>query len=45
MAIREKKPSACGPLAGFQATVAAIKAHEATQSGSTIVFQKDWFEL
>jgi predicted dehydrogenase len=44
-AIREKKPSACSAHTGFQATVAAIKAHEATLSGSTVVFQKEWFEI
>jgi predicted dehydrogenase len=44
-AVREKKPSACPALVGFQATVAAIKAHEASLAGGTVVFQKEWFEL
>ncbi len=44
-AVREKKQSACPALIGFQATVAALKAHEATITGGTVVFQKEWFEL
>lgn len=35
----------CGPLEGYQATVAAIKANEAIVGGSRIVFDKSSFEL
>jgi predicted dehydrogenase len=38
------KPS-CGPLEGFRAAVAAIKANEAVVAGSKVTFQKEWFEL
>jgi len=35
----------CGPLEGYQATVAAIKANEAIIAGSRILFDKSSFEL
>jgi predicted dehydrogenase len=44
-AIRNKTPSPCGFELGFQATVTALKAHEATVARSRIVFEKEWFEL
>lgn len=43
--VRENKKPSCGAVEGFQATVVAIKAHEAVASGSKIVFQKEWFTL
>jgi len=44
-AIRGRLPSACSALTGFQATVIALKAHEATVTGSRIDFQPAWFQL
>ena len=43
--VRENKPAACGPLQGLQATVTALKANEAANSGTRIVYQKEWFDL
>jgi predicted dehydrogenase len=42
---REGKKPSCGPLEGLQATVVAIKAHEAVMSGSKVALQKEWLEL
>lgn len=36
---------AAGYQIGYEATVTAIKAHEAVMTGSKITFQKEWFEL
>jgi predicted dehydrogenase len=44
-AVREQRPSACNALTGFQATVTALKAHEATATGSRIVLQPEWYQL
>lgn len=41
---KESKPNA-GALEGYQATVAAIKTHEAVSAGTRIEFQKEWFVL
>lgn len=38
------KPEA-GALEGYQATVVALKAHEAIMSGSKVIYQPDWFKL
>jgi predicted dehydrogenase len=35
--IREDKPTACGPVDGFNSTVVAIKTNEAVMSGSKII--------
>jgi hypothetical protein len=43
--VRGDSKVACGPLEGYQATVAAIKANEAIVAGSRIVFDKSSFEL
>lgn len=43
--IRSGKKPAAGPLEGYQATVIALKAHEAILSGNKITFQKEWFDL
>jgi predicted dehydrogenase len=43
--VRSDSKVACGPLEGYQATVAAIKANEAIVAGSRIVFGKSSFEL
>lgn len=43
--IRENKPTPCGPAEGYEATVTAIKAHEAVMSGSKIVYAKEMFDL
>jgi len=43
--VRGDSRVACGPLEGYQATVAAIKANEAIVAGSRIVFDKSSFEL
>ena len=43
--IRKGKKSGSGPLEGFQATVSALKANEAIQTGNKVVFQKEWFEI
>jgi predicted dehydrogenase len=43
--IREKKAPHCGPAEGYQATVTALKANEATLSGTKLEYQKEWFEL
>lgn len=43
--VRGDSRVACGPLEGYQATVAAIKANEAVVAGSRIVFDKSTFEL
>lgn len=43
--VRGNSKVACGPLEGYQATVAAIKANEAIVAGSRIVFDKSSFEL
>ena len=44
-AIRADSKVACGPLEGYQATVAAIKTNEAIVAGSRFVFEKSSFEL
>ncbi len=44
-AIRTKTESACDALTGFQATVIALKAHEATVNGTAITFDPAWFEI
>jgi predicted dehydrogenase len=44
-AIRNKTESACDALTGYQATVIALKAHEATVRGTTIKFESTWIEL
>ena len=44
-AIRTKGTSACDALTGFQATVIALKAHEATVTGTTIIFDPAWFKI
>ena len=43
--VRGDSRVACGPVEGYQATVAAIKANEAIAGGSKIVFDKSSFEL
>ena len=43
--IREEMKPACGVLEGYQATVTALKANEATLSGTRIAFEPSWFEL
>ncbi len=43
--IRESAKSACGPVEAYQATVLAIKANEAINSGARIALQPEWFEL
>lgn len=43
--VRTKKPTVCGPREALQATVTALKANEAVQTGSKVVYQKEWFEL
>lgn len=43
--IREKKPSACSALTGFQATVTALTAHQATAAGGRIEFKPEMFQL
>ncbi len=43
--VRGDSKVACGPLEGYRATVAAIKANEAIVAGSRIVFDKSSFEL
>jgi predicted dehydrogenase len=43
--IRLNKPSACGPLEGFHATVAALTANEAILAGRKITFTPDMFTL
>jgi predicted dehydrogenase len=45
MAIRNKTPSACDALTGFQATVVAITAHQAISEGRRIAFAPEWFAL
>ncbi len=44
-AIRAKHPSACDALAGFQATVTAIKANEAITTRTRIELKPEWFAL
>lgn len=44
-AIRSGKKPAAGPMEGYQATVIALKAHEAILTGNKITFQKEWFDL
>jgi predicted dehydrogenase len=44
-AIRANKKPSVGPLEGYQATVAVIKANEAIQNRTRVVFQKEWFDL
>jgi predicted dehydrogenase len=44
-AIRGKAPVNAGPLEGLQATVSAIKAHEATITGTRIELAPDLFTL
>jgi predicted dehydrogenase len=44
-AIRGKAPVNAGPLEGLQATVSAIKAHEATIAGTRIELAPDLFTL
>ena len=43
--VRSDSKVSCGPIEGYQATVAAIKANEAIAAGSKIVFEKSMFEL
>lgn len=43
--VRGDSKVACGPLEGYQATVAALKADEAITAGSTITVDKASFEL
>lgn len=43
--VRENKPTACGPVEGYQATITALKANEAIGGGSKIVLTKEMFEL
>ncbi len=44
-AIRENKPSVCGPDEGWQATLTALKAHEAATTGAKIALTKEMFDL
>ena len=43
--IRTGKPTPCGPLEGYQATVAALKANEALITGSKIILPPDLFTI
>lgn len=43
--IRDGSKPVCGPLEGYQAAVAAIRANEAILSGSRMEYQADWFDL
>jgi predicted dehydrogenase len=43
--IRGNMKCKCGPKEGYAATVCALKANEAIQSGSKIEFKKEWFEI
>lgn len=43
--IREGAKVAADALAGYQATVTALKANEAIVSGTKITYQPDWFTL
>ncbi|HZS07487.1 MAG TPA: Gfo/Idh/MocA family oxidoreductase [Blastocatellia bacterium] len=42
--IREDAAPVSGALEGCQATVVAIKAHEAVMSGARVALQKSWFD-
>jgi predicted dehydrogenase len=44
-AARTGKKPAAGPLEGLQATVIALKAHEAVTGNSKVVIQKEWLTL
>jgi phosphatidylserine decarboxylase len=44
-AVRGDSRIACGPIEGYQATVAAVKANEAIAAGARIVIDKSSFEL
>ena len=44
-AIRENKKTDAGPEEGYQATVTALKANEAIMAGTSVAFQKEWFDL
>ena len=41
----KKKVPAAGPAEGLEATVTAIKAHEAALGGTKLVYEKEWFDL
>lgn len=43
--IRENEPVGSDAQEGYQATVTAIKTHEAISTGKKITFDKAWFEL
>jgi len=43
--IREGAKPVCGALEGYQATVVALKAHQATVTGSRIAYSGEMFEL
>ena len=43
--IRENSKISAGPIEGYQATVAGIKANDAIVKGSKIIFDKSMFEL
>jgi predicted dehydrogenase len=43
--VRGDSKIACGPIEGYQATVAALKANEAITTGSRIILDKASFEL
>ncbi len=43
--VRNDSKTVCGPLEGYQATVAAIKANEAIVAGSRVIFDKSSFDL
>ncbi|HET6383590.1 MAG TPA: Gfo/Idh/MocA family oxidoreductase [Armatimonadota bacterium] len=43
--VRDNKKPDAGPLEGYQSAVVAIKANDAIQSGSTVSFQKEMFDL
>lgn len=43
--INERKPPSSGYVAGYEATIAAIKANEAIAQNRKVSFQKEWFEL
>lgn len=44
-AVRTGVKAACGPIEGYQATVAAIKANESVAAGNRLAYDKSWLEI
>ena len=43
--VKGKTKTSCPARVGLEATVIAVKAHEAVMAGKAVTFEKEWFEI